>query len=109
MLKAGWSKYKRGFNLLVQEEKFAKRHLEIKARLDFKTKVRIFNAIQGYARNFYRARNFLKSKVKTLDKRNKEIAINLWQKYNLELTKEKHREQQAEQVGNWNELRSTLG
>lgn len=41
---------------MVQEEKFAKRQLEIKARLDFKTKLRIFNAISGFARNFFNAR-----------------------------------------------------
>lgn len=109
LMRVYWSKYKRGFSLIVQEEKHEKRLGELKARLESKLKQRIYNAWQGFSTSHHNARNFLRSLVRRLDKHNKGHAFKLWQGFNASITGEEQRAAQAEQVGNWNDLRQTVG
>jgi hypothetical protein len=105
VLRAGWSKYKRGCETSILEEKCNKRLGEIKLRLEWKTKRRMFNAIHSFASTFLKARSFLHGIIRKKDKRNKQTAYKLWQSFNLGLVIEQQAEEQAQQVGELHELR----
>jgi hypothetical protein len=91
LMRVYWSKYKRSFNTIIQEEKNEKRLSELRARLESKSKIRIYNAWQGYSTSHRNAKNFLRSLVKRLDKVNKGQAFKLWHNYNQSITIEEQK------------------
>lgn len=91
LIRVYWSKYKRSFNTIIQEEKNEKRMTELRVRLESKSKIRIYNAWQGYSTSHRNAKNFLRSLVKRLDKVNKGQALKLWQNYNRSITIEEQK------------------
>lgn len=93
IMRASWSKFKRGFETTVLEEKCNKRLGEIKLRLDFKTKRRMYNAIHSFTSTFLKARKFLRGILRMKDTRDKQAAYKLWQQFNLELLVEEQAEE----------------
>ena len=104
LMRIAWAKYKRGFDQLVQEEKFEKRLDEVKLRLDFKTKKRIYAAIKGFSSRHMNARNFLRNLLKRLDKHNKNTAFRTWKDYGVMEEQQNLNEIQNAQVGNMADL-----
>jgi len=77
-----WNRYRYGVNCREQEDRNEGKLSEVKIRLDFKQKKRIYNAIKDFTRKYRVAKRFVKSLVNGLDKHNKDCAFRRWKDYN---------------------------
>jgi len=82
LLRIAWNRYRYGVNCREQEDRNEGKLSEVKIRLDFKQKKRIYNAIKDFTRKYRVAKRFVKSLVNGLDKHNKDCAFRRWKDYN---------------------------
>ena len=78
MLRQALNKFKEGVNFKEQEDRNDKRQGEVRLRLEFRIKRRLYSAIKSYVEKNRRARVYMKTMINRLEKFNKEKAYQRW-------------------------------
>ena len=78
MLRMALNRFKEGVNFKEQEDRNDKRQGEVRLRLEFRIKRRLYSAIKSYVEKNRRARVYMKTMINRLDKFNKEKAYQRW-------------------------------
>lgn len=82
ILRLGFNKYKRGVYFVRQDRLNAKRVLEVKARLAYRVKRRIYNAIRTYSGNHHNATAYLRSLIQHRNHTTAQRAFRRWRDVN---------------------------
>ena len=85
-LRMAWNKYRWATARIDQEDRNEKRLGEVKIRLDFKQKKRVYNALKLFWRRFGVQRRFVKTLINGIDKHNKDAAFRRWKDFRQEQT-----------------------
>lgn len=76
-----WNRYRYGVLLADQDDRNENRLCEVKVRLDFKHKKRIYNAVKEFTRKHKIARKYMKTLVNGIDKHDKQAAFRRWRDF----------------------------
>lgn len=104
LLRLGFDRYQRGVALLRQDIFNTNKVREVKARLTYRLKKRVYSAIKNFSGSHHNAKIFLKNYIKRMDKINKQLAYNHWVKYWAKEIEEEKFVAQAKIVANIDEL-----
>jgi len=81
LIRIAFDRYRRKVGETRQDKYNEARIVDVKRRLAFRTKKRIYNAIKSFAGNHHNATNFLRALLRSLEKRNKAAALSKWAKF----------------------------
>jgi len=104
-----WNRYRRGVAHAEQDDRNEARLDEVKIRLDFRLKKRVFNAVKKFTRDYRTAKRFLRTLVSGIDKANKTLAFGSWRQYNHGETIFKFEEEQSQMVAEMGEMAKVDG
>jgi len=76
-----WNRYRYGIQLAEQDARNEGRLDEVKVRLEFRQKKRIYNAIKGFTRRHRTAKRFLKTLISGTLKADKDTAFRRWKDF----------------------------
>ena len=81
-LRIAWNKYRLGMQIMEQDAKNENRIEEVRIRLNYRQKKRIFTAILGFNHRNVTAKGYLKTLVSGLERDNKDAAFRRWKHLN---------------------------
>ena len=81
LLRMAWTRYRNGVARVDQDSRNENRLEEVKVRLNFRSKMRMYRAIKLFASRHRTAKRFLKTLVSGLDKHNKEAVMRRWKDF----------------------------
>ena len=80
-LRMAWTRYRLGVAQSEQDDKHENRLEEVKIRLHFRQKMRMYGAIKKFASRHRTAKRFLRTLISGIDKFNKEAVMRRWKDF----------------------------